>query len=89
MNQSGFDIFEQTKPVNHDMIVTFTPSALVHHYQYRIEKDGVYGSFINIANREVSEIKLSEDGRYRIEIRIWDALGNEEVVTSGYTILIK
>ena len=51
---------------NEDIVITYTPSVI--NYSYVIIKDNVYGEVIYVTNRQVSEIKLTEEGSYKIEV---------------------
>ena len=51
---------------NEDIIITYTPSVI--NYSYVIIKDNVYGEPIYIYDGSVSEIKLTDEGSYKIEV---------------------
>lgn len=51
---------------NEDIIITYTPSVI--NYSYVIVKDNVYGNPIYIYDGSVSEIKLTDEGSYKIEV---------------------
>jgi len=51
---------------NEDIVITYTPSVI--NYSYVIIKDNVYGETIYVTNRQISEIKLVEEGSYKIEV---------------------
>ena len=53
---------------NEDIVITYTPS--VTYYSYVIIKDNVYGNPVYINNGMPSEIKLTEEGTYRVEVTI-------------------
>ena len=53
---------------NEDIVITYTPS--VTYYSYVIIKDNVYGNPIYINNGMPSEVKLTEEGTYRLEVTI-------------------
>jgi len=51
---------------NEDIIITYTPSVI--NYSYAIIKDNVYGEVIYVYDGTPSEIKLTDEGSYRIEV---------------------
>ena len=51
---------------NEDIIITYTPSVI--NYSYVIIKDNVYGNPVYIYDGTSSEIKLTEEGSYKIEV---------------------
>lgn len=53
---------------NEDIVITYTPS--VTYYSYVIIKDNVYGEPVYIYNGMPSEIKLTEEGIYKVEVTI-------------------
>lgn len=66
---------------NEDITITYTPSVI--NYSYVIIKDNVYGAPVFITDGKTVEIKLNEEGSYKIEI-------NENgVVTTGYYVIDK
>lgn len=67
---------------NEDIVITYTPSVI--NYSYVIIKDNNYGTPICVNNGEVSEIKFTEEGTYKIEVNI-----NGVVSTSGEYVIDK
>ena len=67
---------------NEDIVITYTPS--VTNYSYVIIKDNVYGDPIYVSDGSSSEIKLTEEGSYKIEVTI-DGIKN----TSGEYVIDK
>lgn len=53
---------------NEDIVITYTPSSNVINYSYVIIKNNNYGIPIYINNNFPTEIKLIEEGNYKIEV---------------------
>ena len=53
---------------NEDIVITYTPSSNVINYSYVVIKNNNYGLPIYINNNLPTEIKLTEEGSYRIEV---------------------
>ena len=53
---------------NEDIVITYTPSSNVINYSYVVIKNNSYGLPIYINNNLPTEIKLTEEGSYRIEV---------------------
>ena len=67
---------------NEDIVITYTPSVI--NYSYVTIKDNVYGVPIIVNDGSISEIKLTEEGIYKIEFTI-----NGVVSTSGEYVIDK
>ena len=51
---------------NEDINITYTPSVI--NYSYVIIKDNIYGTPIYVTDGSVSEIRLTDEGSYKIEV---------------------
>ena len=76
----------QSLNTNEDSIVIYTPSELVFRYTYTITKNGIKGETVSVDSRVPSEIKLSDEGTYTIEIKTYDMYGTESIITGEYKI---
>ena len=84
---NGFSIYEQLNPTNSDISIIYSPTTPVTNYQYVVVKDDVVGELVRVDGNKPSEIKLTETGSYRIDVRIYDQFNNSTLVSSGiYTI---
>jgi hypothetical protein len=83
-------IFEpgETGWINDIQTVIFNPLdpgvSGVYHHRYRVETDGVFGSYSGYTNGDNNvSISLAEEGEHRIEVDIEDNAGNTSKVMSG------
>ncbi len=65
---------------NEDIVVTYTPSVI--YYSYVIVKDNIYGNPVYVSDGSLSEIRLTEEGSYRIEVTV----GGVVTTTGEYVI---
>ena len=63
-----FSIYEQVKPVNDNINLTFTPDSLTTSYRYVIYKDDKLYKENRIIGPENAFISLSETGTYQIKV---------------------
>ena len=66
---------------NEDIIITYTPSVI--NYSYVIIKDNVYGETIFVYDGTPSEIRLSDEGSYKVEVT------ENGIVTTGEYVIDK
>lgn len=66
---------------NEDIVITYTPSVI--NYSYVIIKDNIYGNIVYVNDGTSSEIKLTEEGSYKIEVT------ENGVVSTGEYIIDK
>ena len=64
---------------NEDIVITYTPSVI--NYSYVIIKDDVYGESVYVYDLSPREIKLTEEGSYKLEIN-----ENGNIITGEYVI---
>ncbi len=87
MDGGTFNINKQTKPVNKDIVVSFSPSENIVHYSYAIYKDGKVVKTVLVNTKAPSNIVLDATGNYQISVTSYDSLGQQFVTNSGiYTI---
>ena len=67
---------------NEDITITYTPSVI--NYSYVIIKNNVYGNPVVVNDGSISEIKLTDEGSYKIEVTT-----NGNVSTSGEYVIDK
>lgn len=83
-----FSIYEQVKPVNDNINLTFTPDSLTTSYRYVIYKDDKLYKENRIIGPENAFISLSETGTY--QIKVYELIeGNENEITSGSYVIDK
>ena len=83
-----FSIYEQVKPVNDNINLTFTPDSLTTSYRYVIYKDDKLYKENRIIGPENAFISLSETGTY--QIKVYELIeGNEDEITSGSYVIDK
>lgn len=85
----NFNIYQQTKPTNEDLIVTFTPDDYVIHYTYKIFRDDEIIKVIDINNNRPVDIMLSSTGQYQIEVIQTYQNHKTDIVKSGEYIIDK
>ena len=78
-----FNITNTDKPVNEDIIVSFSPSANIVRYDYTVYKDGNATDTVNVTNNRSSSIYLDETGKYQITVIGYDAENNAVTNNSG------
>ncbi len=69
-----------------DIIVTYNPSLNVTNYSYVVYKDNVVIEKSDLINTKV-DIKLTDEGKYKIEIINYDVNGVETKISSGDYII--
>lgn len=83
-NILGFDIFEQTNPINKDLTINFNPDYNYSSYKIIIYKDEKIYKEQNKINIQPTTITLKETGTYQIIVNYYDTFMNETTVTSGF-----
>lgn len=81
-----FSIYEQVKPVNENINLTFTPDSNVTSYRYQIyNNDNLVKEYSNSGNNS-SFISLNTTGNY--QIKVYETINNEEkeIVSGIYKI---
>ena len=78
-----FNITNTDKPVNEDIIVSFSPSANIVRYDYTVYKDGNATDTVNVTNNRPSSIYLDETGKYQITVIGYDFENNAVTNNSG------
>ena len=83
MNETidGLSLYSQTKPINKDIIVEYTPKSNVVSYSYTLYKDGEI--IDTYTSTDKTSIIMDETGEYRIIVNETDELGNINTITSG------
>lgn len=66
---------------NEDIVITYTPSVI--NYSYVIIKDNVYSTPVYITDGTISEIKLTDEGSYKVEVT------ENGVITTGEYVIDK
>lgn len=83
-----FSLYEQIKPVNNDIEITYTPNSFIEEYTLIIYKDNKVYKETQILNSNAQKITLTETGTYKLEIKY--LLDEEEVtINSGEYIIDK
>ena len=80
----GFNIQSNT---TEEYVVNYTPSVSVFRYTYAIIKDGNKGEEIKVDTKTPSSIKLTGDGKYKIEVTTYDIKGNKTTISSEEYII--
>lgn len=83
-----FSLFEQTKPVNKDLNIIYTPDSSIEEYTVVIYKNNEVYRETNILSNKTFEIKLSETGKYKIEVK-YTSDGETKTNTSGEYVIDK
>jgi len=88
-NGGMFNIDNQVKPANKDIIVVFSPSNNTVKYNYTIYQNGKAINTINVDSNKPSNIVLDDSGNYQISAISYDVLGQKSTVNSGIYIIDK
>jgi len=88
-NGGMFNIDNQVKPANKDIVVVFSPSANTVKYNYTIYQNGKAFNTINVDSNKPSNIVLDDSGNYQISVVSYDSLGQKSTVNSGVYIIDK
>ena len=102
--ENNFSIYSSLKPINKDILITYTPSENVVSYQYRILKNPdnnlttnnelvqptlIYKDYTNMDGSLKTEINLTETGVYKLEVVENFIDGKTTIVNSGYYVIDK
>ena len=79
----GFSILSQTKAVNHDINIIFTPNKDVKKIEYQIIYNDEAQDTITINDIEAFEILLSKSGKYELKVTTYDYKNRFKVYESG------
>lgn len=79
----GLSINSQENYINEDINVTFTPNASVTKYDYIVYKNDTVVESVSITENKPVNILFNETGKYRIDIKTYDANNYEQVISSG------
>lgn len=81
-----FSIYEQVKPVNENINLTFTPDSNVTSYRYQIyNNDNLVKEYSNSGNNS-SFISLNTTGNYQIKVYVTINNEEKEIVSGIYKI---
>ena len=65
---SSLSIYSQENATKEDITVSYTPSNLVKNYEYVIYRNNHKYKIVKVPNNQISEILLTETGKYQIKI---------------------
>lgn len=77
-------LYEQTKPVNYELTITYTPSASVVKYTYEIYKNDKKEKEYTMTSNVPVDINLLETGTYQIIITELDKRGSTNQIKTGF-----
>ena len=82
-NNSSFNILSQTKAVNHDIIVMFTPNENVKKIEYQIIYNDETQDTITVNTIESFDILLNKTGKYEIKVTTYDYKNRVKIYETG------